>query len=86
MSSHTSLITSASKGVAQVRPIAPRSSCSLAMRGDLWAERKTVRGCVRRRAVEICGEAVEIDDGNRRLEIGQRERHGDAMTFNSWRR
>ena len=85
MSSHTSLITSASNGVAQVSPTAPRRSCSRAMRGDLCVlmcglKREIVCGCVLGRPVEITGEPIEIDDGNWRLELGDRQRHVECTT------
>ena len=45
------------------------------VRFDVRAKRESVRGCVVGRPVEITGEPVQIDDGNRRLELGDRQRH-----------
>ena len=72
-SSATSAITSTSSGVAQVSPTAPRRSCSVAMRGDLWVLvwGRSASRCglgVGGHPVEIALETIEIHQRDRRLQ------------------
>ena len=48
------------------------------VRLDVGPQSEAVCGCVSGRSVEITAEPVEVDNGNRRLEVGDRERHSEC--------